>query len=825
MCLAVFLIAGGQPAVGQDENETEESETDDAEPAESEEASLPKLAEMEIPTAEELLTGPPRDWVILKNSEVIVCEPIVPRPETLELRAQAIDQKKLEMRGKKGEELTRLRDELNDLNYLEITLPEDLENPEYRIEIVKIDRFLHHEDLMLRRIDALVSEGRLDTAFELLVRLKRTWDDWRGMAERYDDLLFADAKQRLEAGGPERALVTLGELNERNPGYPGLADLAGNVIDGLVSNALAEGNVRMARHFLFRLDDMYPQHAVFARHSESLTQKTNDLLTAAEEAQAAGRLPEAADLAWEAAQLWPRTPGLMARYRPIVERYQQLRVGVVHLADEVDSSPYETPAEARARQLTEIPLFEKDRFRNGTVYYRTRYFDEWEPFDLGRRLQITLRQSRQPWEAQPLIDAPRLASLLETRLDPGSDLYDERLAWFIDSIRVQTPVELTIRFRRVPPRVEPLLDEIVPMEARTSASELTDGEVSLQDEPAEEGERTPAGGFAPVASGSDPDVMTFRRAIPEPDGLPQYHVGEVIEHRYISHEKALQALKQGEVSMLPDLPDWILRRLQQDENSATSYFIQPYAIPTTHILQLNPHSRPLRVRELRRSLAYAVDRDSILRDTVLRDYDAAHGRVVTSPFPSRSPANSLDVEPRSFDISAAVALMLAAAGQLDGAIPVLKMHVPPGPVERAAAEELIKSWKRIGIEVEIIPADADPQTPWDLHYRTLQLVEPTLDVWPFLTGEPTAEMADLAVFPDWLQQQLIALDRTSDLGRSLAATRRLHEALWSEVRFLPLWEVDQFMVIRKNILGFRAEPIHCYQDVDHWTISAWFPTE
>ena len=50
------------------------------------------------------------------------------------------------------------------------------------------------------------------------------------------------------------------------------------------------------------------------------------------------------------------------------------------------------------RGLTNRPLFELDRVRGGTTFYRTRYFDEWEPFDLGRRVHFTLSQVRQPWE-------------------------------------------------------------------------------------------------------------------------------------------------------------------------------------------------------------------------------------------------------------------------------------------------------------------------------------------------------------------------------------------------------------------------------------------
>ncbi len=813
-CLLALLFVA--PLAAQEEP----AEADPADPPPAEETTepaeetLPKLADMQIPSAEELLTGNPRDWIVLKNSDVIVCEPVTPRPDTLAKRAAEVEAKMAERRGKTGDELDRIQEELEELRYLVITLPGEMENPEFRIEIQKIDRIIHHEDQTLQRIDALVQEGTLDTAFELLLRLERTWPDWPGMTQRHNNLLFADGGKRLSEGKPESALVPLTELYGRAADHPGLRDRIGTAIDQIVAPALTAANLRMARYFLFELDRMYSGHPVFQQHAAALSALAEEKLAAAAQARQQGDHAMAADLAEQATRIWPRTPNLATRFKPFAERYQRLRVGVVHLPTEPNASPYPSPAQVRADHLSNIPVFELDRYRNGTIYYRTRYFDEWEPFDLGRKLKITLKQTRQPWESQPILDAPTIAALIEPRLNPRLDQFDERLAGYIESVRVLSPVELEIRFRRVPARIEPLLDDLVPY-APEVVAELP------------EGDAVPVGGFLQAETADD--RIVYRRAQPEPDGLPQYHIAEVIEHRYHSHEKALQALRQGEISMLPDLPDWIIRRVTAENDFQKTYFVEPFAIPETHVIQFNPRSPAVRVRELRRAMLYVIDRETILRNTVLRDPQSAHGRVVTSPFPVSSSGNSPDVPQRTYDLSAAVALSLAAAQQLNGQLPELRMLVPPGPVEQAAAADLVRAWRRIGLTVTIIDpaAEAAPEAPvaWDLHYRTLHMVEPTVELWPFLTTQSTAVVDDLDVYPDWLKQKLIQVDRTSDWGRALDTVRELHEMLWSEVRFIPLWEVDGFMVVRKNIQGFPTPPVHCYQNIDRWTMQAYFPTE
>lgn len=824
LCWSVGNVTLAQQAGEEEPPATEES-------GEADPLTFPKLEEMVVPDAGELLTGAPRDWIVLKNGDVVVCEPIVPRPNTLALRQEELAKKMEERRGKTGNELQQLNDEIEELNYLEITIPEVKENPEFRLELRRIDSIIHHEDLMLRRIDALLNEGDVPVSLELLTRLERQWPNWPGLDARHNRLLFVDAGQRQEAGNPHQALVLLSELYGRQPGYPGLSERLGEVVDALVTAAVDAGDYRQARYFLLNLARKYDGHPVFQKHSGAMQARAEALLTQASERQREGEYAASAALAAEAADLWPRTPNLLSRIRAFVERYQRLHVGVVNVAATGSVARFPDRAEQRRSALSERPLFELDRVRNGTTFYRSRYFDEWEPYDLGRRIHFTLSQVRQPWESRPILDGPAFARLLQDRLSPESADYDERLAAYVRSIRVVSPVELTITFDRVPPRVEPLLSGLSPHQIAAPAdSAAADGGgesaqfVSLEDA----GEPILAG-FQPVGWDDEAGTLTYRRAVEEPDGLSQYHVAEVVEHKYSSHEKALQALRQGEVSMLPDLPDWILRRFQEDEDFLKDFFIQRYALPRTNIIQINPHSAPLRSGELRRGLAFAIDRETILRKTVLRDDQARHGRVVSGPFAADSFANSIEVTPREYNLSTAAPLVLLAGRQLGGTIPPLKMIVPPGPVEQAAAADIVRIWERVGQEVElkvqIVSDDEVDDTEWDLAYRTIHMAEPTVDLWPFLTASDRARISDLNPYPDWLKQELVSLDRTSDTGRAINRIQELHQHLWSEALYIPLWEVDEFLVVRKNISGFPTRPMDCYQGLEQWSVGAFYAAE
>ncbi len=188
--------------------------------------TLPKLQDLPPRSTEDLLLGAPLDWVVLLGDEVIVAEPISPRPNTLDQLEAAFRAKEKERRGKTGAELEAWKKELDDLKFVNVILP----GPpplEVRVARPKVVKIIHHEDHMLLRVDELLKEKNIELANELLISLKRQWPDWPGLAERMQAFLFTDAMDRLERGDAEACLMLAAELKSQKADYPGLSELAG----------------------------------------------------------------------------------------------------------------------------------------------------------------------------------------------------------------------------------------------------------------------------------------------------------------------------------------------------------------------------------------------------------------------------------------------------------------------------------------------------------------------------------------------------------------------------------------------------------------------
>jgi ABC-type transport system substrate-binding protein len=814
----LFLAVATHPATevsAQDEPakpdaNAEKKDADDQkepEPTETDEAvnELPTLEQMVLPSEEQLLNQPPVDWIVLKQGErVLVTEPVFPRPDTIVKMRDAIQQKVKRNRPRNREEREAWAVDREDMSKIDIVIPKQTPAAEYRLHIDSIDRIVYHEDLILQRTVKLMKDGRMRDAYELFNHLVRRHPEWPGIGAIQEQLLFAEAESKLSSGRPEQALAYLEDLHGRNPKYSGLNDKMGSVIDDLVSQAAKEADYRRGRHFLGRLQALEPQHTVVQKWKQQFLDQANAILNEARTASEQGQHDVATQTIRTAIEVWPTTPGLREAYQRMSNRFQQLKVGVLDLPQTKQQGRFPIPTEAdkRSRYLTQTRLFELER--TGEIsQYRTRFLEQWEPTDLGRKVSFTLRQGRSYWEPQPIVAAPRISATLLDHLDPASPRYDERLDSYIASTTVRSPFEFELEFARVPVRLEALLG----FAPRTAPGDAVEGEPAA-----------PSTRFR--VDQQDDQRVTYRRVTPERDGAPAYHVAEIVELKHASHDGAMRSLMRGRVSFLPHVQSWNVPFLVESDD----FFVQQYTYPVTHVIQLNPRSKPLASRELRRALAYALNREPVLKEIVLRDSQAVRGRVVTAPFPQDSYAYNTLIEPRSYDPYLALVLRAAAVKKhLGGEVPRLKMLCVPDPVARAAAEQLVTQWAQVGIEVELVSESAETASDtWDMLYRTIRMAEPVVELWPFLAAEEAARIDSLRHLPDLLRSELVELDETADWNAAVAKLKQLHLLLWEEVQYIPLWEVDDFMVLRRNLRGFPTEPVRAYQGIEEWTVPPWY---
>ncbi|MCA9004986.1 MAG: hypothetical protein KDA70_06890 [Planctomycetaceae bacterium] len=809
-------------AVAQNEKKAEtkpdtaKQDTKDKDSTSEEVEILPKLDEMKIPTVEELLKKPPVDWVVLENDSVLVVEPIYPRPDTLGQLDLALKESYNWPKPKSKEEIEEQRKMRADMNFIQITLIGDKETPEYRIQRKSVKEVIHHEDLIIKRIDLLFQEKDLKTAFELLLVLDRKHRDWPGFENRQKQLMLLEAQDKQNAHQYLNALAYVQDLHNREPEYPGLSKLAGEIIDVMISQAVKEKAYRKAHYYLNRLESMYPRQETVIKWKTAFLNESNSILKTAEEAASQKQYPKAIQAVSTAVVIWPANPKLRESLLRYQKRYPVINVGVLETA--LDETPYffEQESTRRHRALTEIPLFEVSKVEQ-TPYYQSRFFEQWEPTDLGRRADFILRQSYSSWESHPTIIAADITNYLRSKITPGSAKYDERFDSFVRSVSSTGPFTFRVYFDRVPLRTEWLLSAPV-----SSPPIWKNISTTVEPEPSPAANEILASSRFIVDHQQD-GIVSYSRSVPEPADLRDFNVAQINEIPYPSFEKSFQGLLLGEVSALTFLPAKLVSYFQDSEE----FNVVQSAIPLTHVLQFNPESKPMQVVELRRALAYSIDRQKILSETLLHESRLLNGRLVTAPYYTGLQVYNQQVPQREYSFPLAVALAVASQKKLGGKFPTLRMLCDPNPEAQAAAQEMIKAWSQIGLKVILIPNTAEEarkeNQQWDIVYRTVVMTEPVAELWPFLTVGKGAQIESLEILPDWMRLSLIELDEATDWESATELIKKLQQQLYSMAHIIPLWEIDRFHVFRNNIKGYADRPLNFYDNVEQWLPEPYYP--
>ncbi len=850
IALAIGLVLSGPAACG------------DEKVAKSE---LPKLTDMQLPTADELLraddpNGKAFDWIVLNASleadrVVLVVSPLETRPDTLKKMAETYD--KIEVsKPKNDEERAERTMRLKNLKQLIVKLPGNAV-AEYYLPISTINHIILFEEIMLRRVDELLKEGDIRTAYELLLRVEKEFPAWELSKPRFENLLLVESGLRARDGDIYAALALLDELANRNINNPELRPRFGEIAAPLIEIAVADKDFNKARYLISRIEKVFPGHETATLWQGRMRSMADSLLNDAKQQTSQHEFAAAADLAWKAEAIWPSSGNSRAIFAQTVARHQVLHVAI----DESRGSEivYPSPRESdeRQRELVEVSLFEPTSADEMT-YFRSSYFEIWDPTDLGREVVFTLRETRPTWQSQPLLTANQIADALGRRMDPTSPLFDSRLGSFVREVSVRSPSELKIRFSRVPLSIESLLRFPIIAAPRIVDNEKSDATATL--EPS--AEMIPADGTGATLLSTrfklgeaDNTGTSYLRERPEPDGLDpsKYHVAEVREESFTDRNELLKSVIRGEIDYLPNLLPWEVDAFK----AAPAFQVREYALPITHVITFNPLSERIVNAQMRRALSFAVNREAILKSIILRDQAMRYGRPTSAPWHLKSYATNPLEKPPEFNLRLAYALRFAAERQLQLAeltkletaakataqetgdkfdseafrkitnvdyikLPRLRMVVDPDPTSMEAAARMAEYWKKILFEIDLIPGDqlgAPLQdADWDLCYRRIRMEEPLLELWPLLTNDPSFDINRLKLFPDWMRQELVNLDYSASFVDAQDRLYTIHRHLAAEAFIIPLWEVDEFAVWKKSTLGIPEKPMSPYQNVERWIV-------
>ncbi len=679
----------------------------------------------------------------------------------------------------------------------------DLELPWNRIERIEL-----YEQMLMDEARELTKAGKFDEAYFNFARLQERYPKTPGLDAALDFYLQSDALDAFKSSEYDRALAVLGSLHDRNPNAPGLAVAIDKVAGKIIEQYLAEKNYKAAR---LALD-------VVANNFGDLPLTVVDLWRGQFEQAAAGQMKIAeqafanSDFAAarraidQAVGVWPEIPGSQSLQRKIQAANPQVAVGVFEAAPEgivfrLDSWPH-----ARTSQLIEPMLAELvDYSPEGGIY--TSPVGEITTDPTGLEVTITVEPRPGFDEAELAVGVAALARdlLLAASGDlPGAS---PTLARLVRDVELQYPNQVRIKLARAHVRPESLLRLPMPRELQVLTGQL---------------------GYKVVER--DGNMTLFDSQAPK-SGTPSGGMSEVREVLFENEDDALSALVRGDIDVIDRVPPWQVAKLGKIRELS----IEPYKLPTVHVLVPTRRQPLLERREFRRALCYAIDRDGIVERIILGGESSPGYQAVSAPFAARDSLSEIvpyaynsAVRPREYDIRLAAMLLNVAWSGVQPKVPKGEEPSPlpplPGlvmahstdPVVRATCQAIKQQLGALGLNLELIEMTADELTDPALEGVDLKYVE--LMAW-----EPVTDARDLlgvdGIIPadsDFLLQSLDALDRANNWNDVRQEMFAMHRVASSELPVIPLWQTRNHFARRNYLQGLSSGSVTLYQDIPRW---------
>ena len=649
-------------------------------------------------------------------------------------------------------------------------------------------------------------------AFEAALRVQARQPGWPGLDDLVNRILFEEGSAALLENDGERGLRLLRELHARRPDFPELADKLAAAYGVRIDRAFAMGSYARGRRVLHELEGLAPDHLVVRSARERFIAKAQGLVKDAARRDGPGRL----DALTEAVRVWPALEGVEARFAEAFAAEPTLDVAVTDLPRSL--GPWtRSSADERVSRLLYLPVLasdEEDATRGGGPGQLAAGL---ETVDLGRRLNLRIRQDLTWSDGSRPVSAIDVARALTERTVPTSPGYNARWADLLD--RVESPDVTRVEIRLTRPHLRPAAWLIAPV---GPAHAGPDGWVATLDQ----GRQLVGDGPFRLVSASKGQLRLRTSGDERSPG--SLRVRRLHEVRLASASAAIGALVRGEVSLVEHIPADRVASLAADPEIKVGRFTRP----NLHRIALDGRTLSLRNRTLRRGLSYAIDRKSLLEETLLRRPSDANNAVADGPFPKGSYADAADVKPLGYDPLLAKMLIAAARKELGGAAIKLTLDYPATPEAQAVVPKIVDALRLVGVEIVAVErpeaeleAELRAGRRFDLAYLSSPCVEPALDAGPLICpgydAPPQADALGSLASPRILQL-LLQLERAPEWATARATVQQVDRESRDELPILPLWQLEGHYAWRSRLKGPPEATDLLYGGIETWEIEPWF---
>ncbi len=496
----------------------------------------------------------------------------------------------------------------------------------------------------------------------------------------------------------------------------------------------------------------------------------------------------------------------------MAETYPQIIVGVTQPALSYDSGRLDNWAARRTGRLVHRNLVEfLGAGSEGGEYEFPGGLIERSPD--GRTMIFRMKQFTEGGN-NPIANGYDLSHRLLELASPRTLEYREAWGSLATGVTVEDVLKVDVNLRRSHVLPQSLLR--VPM----SASIQQDGKEALE-----------GTGMFRVDIQGDSETRFMLK-----DFTPGSRLAELIEQRYDDAQSALNALRRGKIDVIDRLFPSDAARLQEQLGRDSDLVLQPYALPTVHMLVPTSDHPFLTNANFRRALVFGIDRNRILHEELLGGHNVPGCRVLSGPFPAgidqTDPlgyAYDHTLAPRNWQPRLAKVLTSIAETELamkaelleeepPTLTPLLIAH-PATESARITCQAIISHLSIIGIEVkvkELPPGESiDRENECDLLYTEIAIWEPVADARRLLGASGVA-----ATDSPYVAQALRRLDAAENWGDVRDQLVALHRAAHYEVTVIPLWQTVDYFIYNKRLRNIGEQPVWLYQYVDQWRLGA-----